>query len=239
MKLLLVRHGQTTSNVAGALDTAFPGADLTDLGRAQAQALVPRLAHVHLDAIAHSPLVRTEQTLAPLARDRKLDPLVLPGLREVSAGELEMCSDEASRQRYFSVVRGWFTGQSEVLVEGEDAEAICQRFDEAINSLADAAAAAHAQALTRVQEHTHTNPGDHAPVRPLPAEPTALAVAHGTVLGVWHALRASGMSPELAVRHHLRNTEITVLTGSPGNWTIHAWGSHEQTPGTAIELLDL
>ena len=36
-RLHLVRHGQTPSNVAGALDTALPGAPLTELGREQAE----------------------------------------------------------------------------------------------------------------------------------------------------------------------------------------------------------
>lgn len=223
MKLLLVRHGQTTSNVSGALDTAFPGADLTEVGHAQARALPERLRGIAIDALAHSPLVRTEQTIAPLARERNMTPLILPGLREVSAGDLEMHDDAASRNRYFSVVRSWFSGGSDVLAAGDTAEAICDRFDEAIDELAAAAHAAHA---------AHAAAGE--PTR----EPTALAVAHGTVLGVWHAMRVEGMRPQLAIDHHLLNTEITVLTGAPGAWRIHAWGSHEFTPGAAIALLD-
>ena len=35
MRLLLMRHGQTHANVSGELDTAHPGLDLTDLGRAK------------------------------------------------------------------------------------------------------------------------------------------------------------------------------------------------------------
>ena len=38
MRLLLMRHGQTHANISGDLDTAHPGVDLTDLGRAQAVA---------------------------------------------------------------------------------------------------------------------------------------------------------------------------------------------------------
>lgn len=37
MRLILIRHGQTTANVDYRLDTAIPGADLTDLGRRQPQ----------------------------------------------------------------------------------------------------------------------------------------------------------------------------------------------------------
>ncbi|MGV0398332.1 histidine phosphatase family protein [Corynebacterium suicordis] len=42
--LYLVRHGQTTSNTIHALDTALPGADLTELGREQALAVGEELA---------------------------------------------------------------------------------------------------------------------------------------------------------------------------------------------------
>jgi len=43
MRLILIRHGQTVSNVGGLLDTAHPGADLTPLGRQQAGSLVTTL----------------------------------------------------------------------------------------------------------------------------------------------------------------------------------------------------
>jgi Phosphotransferase enzyme family len=42
MRLLLVRHAQTASNVGRALDTAIPGAALTGLGHEQAARLVTR-----------------------------------------------------------------------------------------------------------------------------------------------------------------------------------------------------
>ena len=42
-RLLLIRHGQTTSNISHALDTRLPGAALTDLGWSQARAAGERL----------------------------------------------------------------------------------------------------------------------------------------------------------------------------------------------------
>ncbi|RAV33746.1 histidine phosphatase family protein [Corynebacterium heidelbergense] len=45
-RLFLVRHGQTTSNTIHALDTALPGADLTELGREQAVACGRGLAEL-------------------------------------------------------------------------------------------------------------------------------------------------------------------------------------------------
>ena len=45
-----MRHGQTHANVSGELDTAHPGLDLTDLGRAQAVAAARALADEQIDA---------------------------------------------------------------------------------------------------------------------------------------------------------------------------------------------
>ena len=42
MRLYLARHAQTLSNVGHALDTAYPGAALTDLGQEQAARLAAR-----------------------------------------------------------------------------------------------------------------------------------------------------------------------------------------------------
>lgn len=44
MRLLLVRHGETPSNVDRLLDTAVPGPGLTRLGERQAAALPEALA---------------------------------------------------------------------------------------------------------------------------------------------------------------------------------------------------
>ena len=87
MRLYLVRHGRTSSNVDRLLDTASPGADLDDVGRAQATRLVERLDGHHLEAVYASDLVRTQQTLAPLASARGLEMTILGGLREIQAGE--------------------------------------------------------------------------------------------------------------------------------------------------------
>lgn len=58
MRLTLVRHGQTLSNVSRLLDTAYPGADLDETGRRQAVELAARFAGVDIDAIYVSDLAR-------------------------------------------------------------------------------------------------------------------------------------------------------------------------------------
>ena len=81
MRLFLVRHGQTASNVARLLDTAFPGADLDEIGRAQAASLVPRIGERGIEAIYASDLVRTQQTAADIAAHLGHEVRVLGGLK--------------------------------------------------------------------------------------------------------------------------------------------------------------
>jgi probable phosphoglycerate mutase len=86
IQLFLIRHGHTDwadKKLAGWL----PGVSLNDLGRQQAAALVERLAPVKLDAIYSSPLQRTLETAAPLARARDLRVIRLPDLGEVKYGD--------------------------------------------------------------------------------------------------------------------------------------------------------
>lgn len=142
MRLYLVRHGRTPSNVARLLDTAIPGADLDAVGQDQARTLVERLAGQPVDAVYASDLVRTQQTVAPLAEDRGLEPIVLGGLREIQAGEDEM---SPVWERYVGSLRAWGEGdRSAKIPGGEDAEEFFARYDDAI---AEIAASGHGAAL--------------------------------------------------------------------------------------------
>ncbi|MGF1428720.1 histidine phosphatase family protein [Kitasatospora sp. LaBMicrA B282] len=87
--LLLVRHGRSTANSAGILAGWTPGVDLDETGRAQAEALVGRLAEVPLALAVSSPLERCRQTLAPLlaARPELGEPTVDDRLGECHYGE--------------------------------------------------------------------------------------------------------------------------------------------------------
>ncbi|AOW92725.1 phosphoglycerate mutase [Rhodococcus sp. WMMA185] len=87
MTVVLLRHGLSTSNTAGTLAGRLPGVELEDRGREQARNLVSRLSDVPIEEIVHSPLVRCEQTIEPLARARRLAPVVEQRLAEVDYGE--------------------------------------------------------------------------------------------------------------------------------------------------------
>ena len=134
MRLILIRHGRTASNTSFVLDTAFPGADLDELGREQAESLVERLAAEPIEAIYVSNLVRTQQTAAPLAAARDLVPVILPGLREISAGDDELSSDAT---RYIGTLIAWGRGELDARIPGgEDAREFFTRFDSAIGEVA-------------------------------------------------------------------------------------------------------
>lgn len=148
MRLYLIRHGQTDSNVRHLLDTAHPGAPLDELGLAQAEALAVRLADTDLDAVYSSHLTRAVQTATPLASRRGLQVQQLPGLREIPAGVEELNEDWTA---YMDVLDRWRTDPLASLDGGEDANTFVARFDEAIAQIAaaheSAAVVSHGAAL--------------------------------------------------------------------------------------------
>jgi probable phosphomutase (TIGR03848 family) len=84
--LILLRHGRSAANASGVLAGRTTGVELDDTGRAQAEKLVDRLAGVPLAAIVCSPMLRCEQTVAPLAQARGLVSTSEPELAEVDYG---------------------------------------------------------------------------------------------------------------------------------------------------------
>ena len=134
MRLILVRHGRTASNVGFLLDTAEPGADLDDGGLEQAASLIERLSHHPIEAVFTSNLVRTQQTARPVAEARGFELQVLPELREVSAGDDELSTDAT---RYIGTLVAWGKGDLEARIPGgENAHEFMSRFDTAISRIA-------------------------------------------------------------------------------------------------------
>lgn len=194
MRLYLVRHGQTHSNVGSLLDTAVPGADLTDLGRLQARALVPALGAAGIEAVHVSTLRRTHATAAPLVSSLGIAHEIHDGLREISAGSMEMLGDEPSILRYLEVAGSWLEGDLRVRMPGgETGEEVFERFDAAIDRIA----------ASGIE--------------------TAAAVSHGAVIRVWAGVRGAGVPNGMAARRPLPNTGGVVLEGEPGNWRLVSW----------------
>lgn len=143
MRLLLIRHAETTANAERLLDTAPPGTDLSERGRIQAEELVKALEDVPLDAIYVSDLVRTQQTAAPLAAARALAPLIRPGVREIQAGEYEMAPDDGSWGAYLAVLYRWADGEPDARIPGgESGTEVLTRYDAVVAEAAQHEAAA-------------------------------------------------------------------------------------------------
>lgn len=212
MRLLLIRHGQTPSNVAGALDTGVPGAGLTPLGQEQARAVPAALAARGLldavEAVHVSTLVRTQLTAAPLARETALEVVVDAGLAEVSAGDLEMRSDEESVRRYAGCLVGWMQGDLDRhLPGGTDGHAFLARFGAAV------ARATHGRA-------------DDA---------TLALVSHGAAIRAFTA-HAVGLDPDVSTELQIMNTGLALLEGHPrSGWELAEWTT---TPLGGAHLVD-
>ncbi|WP_427165550.1 histidine phosphatase family protein [Streptomyces sp. C1-1] len=203
MRLLLIRHGQTPSNVEALLDTAVPGAALTALGEQQAAALPEALADEDIEALYVSTLVRTQLTAAPLAAARGLEPLVRDGIREVSAGDLEMLpGDSEHGLLYMKTVFAWAAGETELRMPGgESGTEALARYDAVV---AEAAASGAG---------------------------TVAMVSHGAAIRMWTAARADNVDVPFAAARPLRNTGVVVLEGSPEDgWKALSWAGALVTP---------
>ncbi|MFF4037337.1 histidine phosphatase family protein [Streptomyces sp. NPDC001816] len=189
MRLLLIRHGQTPSNLDRLLDTAVPGPGLTPLGEAQAAALPAALADEDIEALYASTLIRTRLTAAPLAAARGLEVIVRDGIREISAGDLEMVpGDSPEGERYMRTVFAWAAGDTTLRIPGgENGEEVLARYDAVIAEAAASGAASVAM------------------------------ISHGAAIRMWTAARADNVDVAFAAARPLENTGVVILEGSPSD----------------------
>ncbi|MCU1528822.1 MAG: hypothetical protein JWP75_2585 [Frondihabitans sp.] len=201
MRLLLLRHGQTPANVLGQLDTAVPGAPLTDLGQKQAAAVPVGLARfAPIETITVSTLIRTQLTAAPVAATLGIDPVILDGLKEIQAGDLEMRNDPESQGLYNSTAFAWAEGDLDLRMPGaENGHEFFERFDAAVAEVEARGGA------------------------------TALIVSHGAAIRTWAAARGTHTDGRFAGSHQLDNTGLAVLESTgrrgerPGRWNLVDW----------------
>jgi broad specificity phosphatase PhoE len=195
MRLLLLRHGQTYGNTSGALDTALPGLELTELGQRQAEAAARALADEPIEQIFISPTHRTRQTAAPLAAALGLEPVVLDGLREIKAGDYEMATDHDSVLGYIGTVADWIEGRFDTrMAGGETGHEYLARYDAAIAEVVAGGAAC------------------------------ALVVSHGAAIRTWVGTRAAGAEHHDMATAGMANTACIELVGDPDSgWSIVSW----------------
>ena len=84
--ILLVRHGQTESNITGYY-MGWSEEDLDDTGLAQVRSLSARLSRLPIAAIYTSPLRRTYTTATIIAEPHRLPLIVMDDLIEIKLGD--------------------------------------------------------------------------------------------------------------------------------------------------------
>jgi broad specificity phosphatase PhoE len=141
-----------------------------------------------------STMVRTQQTAQPLAEELHDTVDVLPGLREIEAGDYEG-RPETDGAGFYDVLKQWATGDRNARIPGSiDGNEFNARFT-------DAVAAIYAT-------------GEHHPV----------AFSHGGAIALWTLMNAHNADPALLQADPLNNTGYVVVHGSPSaGWTLVDW----------------
>ncbi|MGO4444417.1 histidine phosphatase family protein [Mycobacterium sp. 2YAF39] len=200
-RLVLVRHGQSHSNVERRLDTRPPGAALTDLGRDQSRTFARGLTDKP-GLIAHSVAVRASQTALEIADELGVGTYELEGIHEVQVGQLEDRDDDAAIEEFNSIYQRWHQGDVDVpLPDGETARQVLTRYLPVVTQLR----------MRYLDDDAFS--GD------------IVMVSHGAAIRLASAVLA-GVDGNFALDHHLGNTEAVVLAPiTDGRWSCVQWGT--------------
>lgn len=204
--LILLRHGQTTSNVDHKLDTLLPGAELTELGREQAKAAGEDiLANYDVDRVISSLATRAKQTAQIGFGERFADIPAVDGIHEVNAGRWEMHNSVEAHTAYLGAFRGFYRREPDALIDGGDT----------LHTF-----------LTRYK-------GGLLPYAA--QEGTTVAVSHGGAIRAF-AANACEIDPDFADASYLPNCKYLVIdpaagpTGDPvedfGQWRVVRWADY-------------
>lgn len=209
-RLYLVRHGETTSNVMRRLDTALPGAALTDFGVRQGVRYAlenPRASDV---VLVSSVARRAQQTAELIGSVWEVDPDVADGIHEVQVGDLEDRSDDDAHGVFKDIVERWHQGDLEARLPG--GESLAMVYDRYLPVIDDLRAG-------------HLEGSDQRDV---------VVVSHGAAIRLI-AARLAGVDPGFAAETHLRNTGSIELEFVDGLWRLHRWGAVSGPFGPRID----
>lgn len=226
-RIIFIRHGQTTGNINRRLDTALPGAPLTDLGVRQARSLGRLLLpDVHrVGDIVTSHALRARQTGAgAVASLHHLGETSVRirhegGLHEIQAGDLEGRNDRDAHMEYMRAFYQWLNGELEYrLPGGESGADVLDRYLPALQQLLEQAAAADGESQNNDRKDV-------------------VIVSHGAAIRLIGQY-LTGVDPEYALRYRIANTERIELVPNaagvgkhagiePGTWDVRRWGDNE------------
>lgn len=194
--LTLVRHGQSAGNASGLLDTSTPGPELTPEGWCQATLEAGPLSANHYDKIYASTMIRTQETATPTAQALNEPVTVLPGLREIEAGEFEG-QPQNDAKGLVAILTRWARGDRNARIPGSiDGNEFEARFTDAVQHIYDS--------------------GDVNPV----------AFSHGGAIMLWVLMNVHNPDTSLFTSKPLPNLGRVVVTGNPSDgWTMTEWNA--------------
>ncbi|WP_293346437.1 histidine phosphatase family protein [Mycobacterium sp.] len=192
--LTLVRHAESQGNASGLIDTSVPGPDLTPKGWCQATTQAGQLSANHYDGVYASNMVRTQETATPTAQALSETVDVLPGLREIEAGQYEG-QPEANARALFAAPMQWLQGDRSARIPGSiDGNEFESRFNDAVQHIYDT--------------------GEVNPV----------AFSHAAAIMVWVLMNVHNPDQSLLTNKPLPNVGHVVVRGSPTDgWTLTEW----------------
>ena len=109
-QLFFIRHGETDNNKAGIIQGRSIDAPINDAGRKQADAIREALRPFEIHRVVASGLRRTQETIEPLAKERKLKVEKYPELDEINFGVLEGQSFKEIQGDVMEVHEQWKSG---------------------------------------------------------------------------------------------------------------------------------
>jgi probable phosphoglycerate mutase len=152
-ELLLIRHGQSAPlglDPAELNHDGYADPPLTAEGHLPAHLLARRLAGRDIDAVYVSPLRRTAETAAPLARALGIEPRIDPALREVHLGTWEGgMFRKHDAERHPLARQLWREERWDVIPGAEPADT----FDARVRDVLERIATAHAGRRVAVFSH--------------------------------------------------------------------------------------
>jgi len=147
--VLLIRHGQTTSNITGFY-MGWSDEDLNETGYAQARALSSRLASLPIASVYTSPLQRAYTTATILAEPHKLELQVSDDLIEIQLGDWQGLHMDEVKRRWPDLWHQSRIDPSEVTMpHGESFQQVTERAVRAFEMVA----AANQGRLTAIMTH--------------------------------------------------------------------------------------
>jgi broad specificity phosphatase PhoE len=199
LRLVLVRHGETTANAEGILDTRLPGYPLSEEGHRQAAELAQRLAGEPVVAVYASRALRAQQTARPIAARHGLAAQILDGVHEAFIGDLEGCRAPDAHQTLHELYRIWHDGNLEAARPGgESGKQVLSRY------LPDVAA-----------------------IRSAHRAGTAVLVSHGAATRLAIVALAANVDGSFAAPRLLSNAATVLLQADGTGWRCLRWDDIE------------